>query len=44
MITNGRSNEPLAKSCGDITNVPQARLGKGMGVEESTRYLEKNIL
>jgi hypothetical protein len=27
---------------GDITNVPQARLGKGNGVEESTRYLEKN--
>ena len=27
---------------GDITNVPQARLGKGNGAEESTRYLEKN--
>ena len=27
---------------GDITNVPQARLGKGNGVQNSTRYLEKN--
>jgi hypothetical protein len=26
---------------GDITNVPQARLGDGNGTQNSTRYLEK---
>lgn len=29
------------KKPGDITNVPQARLGEENGTQESTRYLEK---
>ncbi len=29
---------------GDITNVPQARLGEENGTQESTRYLEKKRL
>ena len=45
--SNGYDNQTVDQmnrwqNPGDITNVPQARLGKGNGVEESTRYLEKN--